>query len=285
VRPFNATISVLRRRGFLVALLGVVALGGARSLPAQISIESLEMHIRLGPGQNLSQVIPIRSEADSAQQLLVTVLDWQRDSAGANQFARYDSLPSSCRDRLQVFPATMQIGARATEFVRVSYRPNGASDPGCWAIVFVEVVRPPAPPKDSGASVTFTIMTGVKVYVHPAAAVADGEVEFADVEQFYDFRRNAQGTVIDSVAARRVAVRFSNTGTAHLVVKTSIEVRNANTQLVREVKGPDAHITPNAFRDILVTLPELPRGRYIAVALLDFGGAEIRAAQVEFEVP
>jgi hypothetical protein len=269
----------------LVTLLGVVALGGARSLPAQITIDNLELHIRLGAGATLSQVIPIRSEADSAQQLRLTMLDWHRDSAGANKYSEYGTHESSCQDRLQVFPATMQLGARATEYVRVTYRPTGAADPGCWAIVFTEVVRPPAPKTDSGASVTFTIMTGVKIYVHAANAKAEGEVEFADVEEFYSPRTDASGAVVDSTMARRVAVRFHNSGTDHLIVKTSVEIRDARTQLIREVKASDAHITPRAFRDILVTLPELPAGRYIAVALLDFGGAEIRAAQVEFEIP
>ena len=49
---------------------------------------------------------------------------------------------------------------------------------------------------------------------------------------------------------------------------------------------PESYITPGAFRDVLVRVPTtLAAGRYVAIALLDYGGAEIKAAQVEFEIP
>jgi hypothetical protein len=84
---------------------------------------------------------------------------------------------------------------------------------------------------------------------------------------------------------RDVAVRFENTGTAHLRVKSSVEIRDETTRVVQRIEGPEAYITPRAFRDIIVRVPALPRGRYVAVVLLDHGADEITATQLELEVP
>jgi hypothetical protein len=43
-------------------------------------------------------------------------------------------------------------------------------------------------------------------------------------------------------------------------------------------------VLPGAQRLLTMSLPPLPRGRYIVLALLDFGGSELVAGQLEYEV-
>src|SRR5262245_16872868 len=111
----------LSRAVVRLGLVLAVFVGGAPSLAAQISIQQLELHVRIDDSRTLTQVIPVISESDSSQQLRVSLKDWTRDSIGANQFHDYESTDGSCRERLQVFPATTQIGPKATEFLRVTY--------------------------------------------------------------------------------------------------------------------------------------------------------------------
>lgn len=279
IRRFPLATRVLQ-----LALSSLVALGwGARPVSAQFTIDDLELHITARPGETLTRLIPIRSEIDSVQQIRINVKDWTRDSVGGNVMNDYGSLPSSCGARLQVFPLTLQLGPRATEFVRVTYELGADPEPGCWAIALGETVRPPRPPVP-GASVTITTLIGVKVYVHRPDAEPAGNILSADVEEFWE-RKELPNQPLDSAFVRQVAVRFASTGTAHLRVKSSVEIRDEATQMIARLEGPEAYITPDGWRDILVRLPELRRGRYAAVVLLDYGGEEITAAQVEFEVP
>lgn len=254
-----------------------------RTALAQFTIEELEMHVTARGLEPIVRLIPVRSDIDSTQQVRVTVKDWVRDSAGGNQTLDLGSHPRSCGGRLEVFPQTFQLGARATEYVRVTYTPASERDPGCWTIVLTETVRPPRPTMQLAASVIITTLTGVKVYVHAPDERAAGEVVSADVEVFREPRDRMRPTA-DSVTVRRVAVRFANTGTAHLVVKPTAEIRNERGDVVARLTGADAYITPDAFRDIELRLPSLARGRYVATVLLDFGASEITAAQVEFTV-
>lgn len=268
------------RRFALGACVAAAAVAGeARSVAAQYAIDELEIHLTPRAPGTWTRLIPLRSSSDSVQQVRVTVRDWMRDSAGSNMTLEYGAHAATCGDRLEVFPLSLQLPPRGVEYVRVTYTSPAEQDPGCWAIVLTETVRPPAQ-RSGGAGVTITTVLGVKVYVHNAVAKADGAVVSADVEEF--FERRPPG---DSAFVRQLAVRFANTGTAHLKVATSVEIRDEATQLVAQIPGPEAYITPDAFRDILVRVPTLPKGRYVAVVLLDFGGDEITAAQIDFEVP
>jgi hypothetical protein len=44
-------------------------------------------------------------------------------------------------------------------------------------------------------------------------------------------------------------------------------------------------VLPDARRRVAVTVPRLAPGSYVALALLDYGGAEIAAAQIAVHVP
>lgn len=278
IERFHPALRRLRRALLLAAGVGGLLLPG-RAVDAQFTVIRLEEHLVLGR-DSLTQVISVKSESDTLQQLRIDLKDWMRDSLGNNVYDTLGSVASSCRDRLDVFPRAFQLPPRATEYFRVTYRPTGADDRGCWSILLLEAVKPPSVQQTQGGAVTVTVLTGIKYYVHPADEVADGDVEYADVEERWE--RPVDG---DSVRVRELVVRFANTGTAHLRLRSGVEIRNEDARLVRELKAPDAYITPGAFRDVIVRLPTLAPGRYAAIALLDYGAAEIKAAQVEFEVP
>ncbi len=254
-----------------------------RLAAAQFTVEALEQHLVLGR-DSLTQVIEVRSESDTVQQLRIQLKDWLRDSLGQNTYGDLGTLEGSCGTRMQVFPLALQLPPRGREFVRVAYEATGPQDPGCWSIVLIEAVKPPSTTRAQGAAVSLTVLTGIKIYVHPSTERGDGEIELADVESTWE-RSRVSDTQVDSTRVHDVVVRFVNTGSAHLRVKSTVEIRNESAQLLHEIRGPEAYITPKAFRDVLVRVPSLPRGRYIAVTLLDYGGAEIKAAQVEFEIP
>jgi hypothetical protein len=271
-----------------VALLGCLVAAAPCAVPvaAQVSVTELEVHLQLkGDTAALTQVIPVKNDQPRAQQVRVVVGDWVRDSAGNNIFSEPTSgVSERCGARLKVFPTTFQIAPGATELVRVTYAP-GAQDEGCWAIAFIETVQAPVSrPDRQGSFLTLEIRTGVKVYVHRPNAHRAGIVESADVRDVWRPVRRPDGRK-DSTQVREATVLFANTGTAHLKVRGTLEIRDQRAQLLHTVPGTDLPMVPGSARWIGLALPPLPRGDYIAVMLLDYGGEEIAAAQMEFKVP
>lgn len=265
----------------LAAVLGGLLAVPETTAQAQIAVDELEVHLTIGR-DSLGRAVAVRNESDTVQQVRITVKDWYRDSLGTNVFVDLGTHAASCKERLQVFPLTLQIPPRATDFVRLNYTATGADDPGCWGIILIEPVRPPLAPTGAPATAQITILNGVKVYLHRREERANGEVTYADVESSM---QAVPASPRDSVLVREVVVRFENTGTSHLIVNSVVEVRDESTQLVRRIEGPVGYITPDAFRDFIVRLPDLPRGRYAAIVLLDFGADEVQATQVDFEIP
>jgi hypothetical protein len=128
------------------------------------------------------------------------------------------------------------------------------------------------------------VRTGVKVYVHRPNAHRAGIVESADVGLVWRPNRNAVGRK-DSVQVREATVRFANTGTAHIKVKATLEIRDLQARLLHRVEGSEAPMVPGSSRFFPLVVPPLGPGDYVAVMLLDYGGDEIAAAQVEFRIP
>ncbi len=272
-----------------IATLALAALLALLALPvgagAQVSVDELEVHMRLTPqGGALTQTIPVRNDESRPQQVRVVLGDWVRDSLGNNVFLEAGTTPNSCGGRIQVFPATLQVAPGATELVRVSYDAAPA-DSGCWSIVFIETVTPPAPrPDGQGSFLTIEVRTGVKVYVHRVDAIALGEVQDMSVGTAWRLAHPGTGSR-DTSLVREATVRFANTGTAHLRVTTQLEIRAASGELLHTVDGGEAPMVPGATRLINVRMPSLPAGDYVAIMLLDYGGNEIAAGQLDFRVP
>ena len=275
-------------RGTAVALVSLWALLlSAAPVAAQVSVEDLEVHLQLKKDTTvLTSVVPVKNDETRAQQVRVIVGDWIRDSLGNNVFTEAGTVSESCGKRLSVFPTTFQIAPGATELIRVSYTPEAVDD-GCWAIIFIETVLPPAQRPDAqGSFLTIELRTGVKIYVHRTDAHRAALVEAAEVGMHW---RPVPEAIAagrrDSVNVREASVLVANTGTAHLRVKSTLEIRDAQARLLHTVAGSDAPMTPGSSRWIALRMPTLTAGEYVAVLLLDYGGDEIAAAQVEFRVP
>jgi hypothetical protein len=88
----------------------------------------------------------------------------------------------------------------------------------------------------------------------------------------------------DTTHVPALAVMFRNSGTAHLKPKGVVELRAEDNRVVGKINVGEFPVAPGAKRLLKLVLPKLNPGRYVALALLDYGGAEIAAGQYEFEV-
>ena len=137
----------------------------------------------------------------------------------------------------------------------------------CWSIIFVESRGPQT---SGGRQISYVTRIGVKVYVVPPGLPKDGEVTDMAVRQ---------------TGRREVEVAFENTGGVPLWVHGSIEFRRSDNSVAASDTLPEFPVLPGAVRRVQASLPRLARGRYLALALLDFGGAEVAAGQVQVEAP
>lgn len=236
----------------------------------QLAVDRLEFALASANETYETGIIVVRNTSTTPVQATVTLEDWDRAEDGGNRWYEPGSVQGACADRLQVFPRAMSLDPGASQSVRVSFRGNAALARECWGAVVLAT----APPPVEGSGVSHVTRTAVKVYVPPA--VARSAVEVGSIEVTASEDNDEPGD--------EVRVVVENTGNVHVVNRATLQIRTADNVVAHEVELPPAYLLPGARGRVAVPLPPLEPGRYVLLAIADYGGAELVAAQVEHEV-
>ena len=249
-----------------LSFVTIAAMAGAEPARAQLIVDPLEVVLS---GARPVAVVTIRNESSAAQQATLNIGDWDRSETGENRFFQGGTHKGSCGALVKAFPLAVRVEPHELQMVRIALA-GPAPTSECWSVVFVEQAAPQAPSGRFGISYAFR--TGVKVYAVPATATRDGEIDSVTVRR-------------DSAAPgnQSVIVGFHNVGSSHEVAHGSVEIRRPDNSVAAKLDVAEFPILPGAHRSVVLHLPTLPQGRYVALAVLDFGGPEVAAGELEFE--
>jgi hypothetical protein len=269
------TAHAARRRGHFAALAVVLALH-ARGLDAQVAVDELELHVVLRPGAtSLTTTFHAANTAGAPANATISLQDWDRSERGENRYYPLGTLPTSCGSHVKVFPSVLLLDARSAQTVRVTVDSADAIPRGCYTILFVET--PPGTHGPSVSGIAYSVRYGIKLYVERETPPI-GEVTAVSIDRQPD-------ATAESDSGRQLTVAFHNSGARQTMTHGSVEVRRLDDSVVAKLDVPEFPTLPGATRRLAMPLPTLPKGRYVLLALLDYGGQEIAAGQVSLEVP
>jgi len=276
-----------RVRGTVLALcaVGVVV---SQPASAQLLVDPLEVTMITAGATRVSANFSLANTTDSPVQATVTRQDWDRIENGDNRFLPAGSSGTSCGAMLSASPLSVRIEPHTSRIIRLGLQNAAALANECWDIFFVEEVPQRAAVR--GNSLQYIFRTGVKVYVAPPGLRRDAAVEDMAVEEVA-VKPAASSTTpaklpASSVAAtkRQISILFHNTGGMHLLAKGRLEFRRLDNSLAAQVSVAEFPTLPGATRKVLVDVPSgLAPGDYVVLALIDFGGAELVAGQIDYQ--
>jgi P pilus assembly chaperone PapD len=259
----------------------------SQSASAQLLVDPLEVTMFTTGANRVSASFSMTNASDKAVQASITRQDWDRVENGDNRFLPAGSSGASCGAMLSVSPLSIRIEPHTSRIIRLGVQNAAALSKECWDIVFVEEV--PQRAATGANSLQYIFRTGVKVYVAPPGLKRDGSVEDMAVEDVA-VKATASSTSAKPVGAspattkKQIAVRFHNTGEMHLLAKGRLEFRRLDNSLATQVPIAEFPTLPGAIRKVMVDVPSgLAPGDYVVLALIDFGGAEIVAGQIDFQ--
>lgn len=270
--PASHTFASPVRRSWLGILSAVVLLESTprTEAVAQLAVNRTEVVFQAGVDRATAEVIEIRNESATAVQAIIRLEDWDRTEDGTNRWLPYGTLPGSCGNALTVFPLALSLDPGAVQSVRIS-RDSARALPGeCWAAAVVETVVPRV---DAGRAVNYHLRLATKIYLQPDGLAGNGELVSMQV---------AHSATVP--ATRQLDLIFANTGARHLESTGELQIRRPDNSVAGSVALPTLYTLPGARARSHVTLPDLPPGRYVLLAVFDFGGAELAAGQLEYEV-
>jgi hypothetical protein len=271
-------------------VLALCAVGAVISQPAsaQLLVDPLELTILAAGTDRVASSFSLTNTTDKPVQATVTRSDWDRVESGDNRFLAAGSSGMSCGAMLTVSPLSVRIEPHSSRVVRLAVQTGAALTRECWDIVFVEEVPQRASTK--GNSLQYIFRTGVKVYVAPPGLSRDAAVEDMAVVDAPP-AKPASGSAktpatpaSNSGVKRQIAIRFHNTGATHLVAKGRLEFRRLDNSVATQAPIPEFPTLPGSIRKVLVDVPSgLVAGDYVVLALIDFGGAELVAGQIDYQ--
>jgi len=239
---------------------------------AQIAVDRMDIVFEPAVAGSRAGVITLTNEGAKAVEAQVRLEDWDRAEDGTNRWYPLGTLPGSCGRLVQVFPASVLLEPGASQTVRVTLDSAAGPVPAGerWCAAVVETVQPRVV---RGRAVNYLLRTAVKLYLLPRELPADGEVAELTLRPH------------PSAHADSVDLVFENTGGRHLTARGSLEFRRGDNVVAARADLPALYALPGARSRARVAVPMLPAGRYVVLAILDYGGAELAAAQIEYEVP
>jgi P pilus assembly chaperone PapD len=269
------SLTTRRVRLGVLAALSVWGLAAARPAAAQVSVDQAEIVLHPQPTSPSVAGFNVSNETNTLVEAKVYLMDWDRDEDGANRFLPMGAVPQSCAKYLRVFPLSLRLPPHTAQGVRLGLQNADSVPATCWSIVFVEAA---APQTGAGRNVSYVLRLGVKVYIEPPGLAADGEVEGMAIDTVRPVKSKSAPDTVES------SVRFRNTGGLPAIVHGEIEYRTLDNKVVQRDSVPTFYVLPGSARRAHVPLPKLPRGHYVVLALLDFGGSEVAAGQVPMDV-
>lgn len=273
----------------LAGWLALVTLAGAATATAQtpaqagpptaaFDTDELELFLTPDARGRAAGTFRVRNNGRAAGTATLYLNDWDRSTDGENRFFALGSQPASCRSRVRIFPANVRLTAGSEQTVRVEFDAGQPLTAPCWSIVFVESA--PTPAAGTASQVMVQMRTGVKVYVSAPNAPRLAELSELKLDRH---RPIAPEPAADTLGVDVVA-SVKNVGGLQVQFSGRIEYRTLDDAVVSTQRLTPTPVLPGAAREIRLRVPKLPAGRYVAVALLDYGGAEILAGQAELEV-
>ncbi len=256
------------------AVGALIALLGSGAAQAQFAIDRTEMFLRSDVAESRGGILLVRNEGTERAQAVIRIEDWDRAADGSNRFFPAGTQAGSCANALKVFPLTVSLAPGESQAVRVDLDSTLTAQQRseCWSIVLVEAQQPVR--QTSGRTLLYTLRTGVKVYASPGGLRLDGEVS--------DVVVRARST---RAGAEQATVTFRNSGERHLLGQGRIEIRRDDNSVLATVPLPAIYALPGAVMQVSAVLPLAPKGKYTLLAIVDFGGPELAAAQLDHEVP
>jgi P pilus assembly chaperone PapD len=273
-----------RVRRTVLALCAVIGLVSQRA-NAQLLVDPLEVTVITSGANRVSGSFSLSNTTDAPVQATITRQDWDRVENGDNRFLPAGTTGLSCGAMLTASPLSIRIDPHTTRIIRLGVQNAAALTKECWDIFFIEELPQRASVK--GNSLTYVFRTGVKVYVAPPGLTRDGAVEEMAVENVpvaASPATPAKLPVSKPSTKRQISIRFHNTGGMNLLAKGRLEFRRLDNTLAMQIPISEFPTLPGATRKVMVDMPVgLAAGDYVVLALIDFGGAELVAGQIDYQ--
>jgi P pilus assembly chaperone PapD len=266
----------MKRRA--LRFLSVAALGvGLAALPSQaLLISNIEFDLTLPRGASETLAFQVLNNEADPLEIQISLADWDRDSNGENRFYPPGTLPRSAAPWLSVSPLRFDLAPNEQKEIRFSMKVPADIVGTHWAAIMVEAAPKQTQPQPPGTTVVVRRRFAVKVLeTPPGTGSKEGRITLIDVR---------------GLNPPNIFLEFENRGTIHTPdVKGRVEIRDEKGATLEKLDVESFPTLPGAKRLLKVTSARkkgdlLPPGKYLILAILDYGGESLAGGQFVLKI-
>lgn len=236
----------------------------AQSASAQITVDRETVILNPANAGERAADLTVRNNGAANMQVSVQLEDWDVDAQGASHWRKAGAVAGSCGHRVTVSPAALQLAPGEHQIVRVSLKNDAKFEAECWSAAVVRSANTGAAKATTESAAI--VQSTVPLFVTPSGLSIDGELS----DMF--------------VTGDSLEVIFKNTGRQRTNIVGEVQVQTSDESVVLTVPLDSATVLAGATRRFRVAMPKLPKGKYVLVALVDFGGEQLTAVQAALDM-
>ena len=247
---------------------------------AGFTVTPMHLHFNAKAGEKGDLYVKVTNQGDKPVTIRGHLKDYRVDREGKPHELEAGTVERSCSKWLLVSPALFTLGAKEEKRVRATLElPEGVNGT-YWAYLFFEQVSKPEPRIQKKGAATFSLFVKQRWQINIKETVPETAEKRGQISDMNLVLHDNNGPEIN--------VEFTNTGNVILSCRGQVQIRGGDGKTVDSfqlAKGGDFMVYPGGTRILkTIALDKLPPAEYIALAIIDYGGEELVAGELEFEV-
>ncbi|MDA3835821.1 MAG: hypothetical protein PF495_20815, partial [Spirochaetales bacterium] len=230
-----------------------------------------------------TRVIKVHNTGDTPLSLEIYMRDFIREINGKEKEVMSGTVEGSCAKWIRLSPLKLELAPNETKTVSFTMSVPKEGVGSYWTNIFVDQTSKPKPRVTKKGKTSFQVFVKMRYRIRVFQEVP-GTLE-------------KRGRIVDMTArpyeqkdSLVVDVVFENTGNSVLHPGGKVEIKDENGETVKTLslinkEDPPFQVYPGSKRIVQArTKEKLASGHYVALAIIDYGGEDLVAGEMEFEV-
>ena len=246
-----------------------------------VAVSPSSMHLGIKPGTTVTKEITIFNDTKKTNKFQIAFSDFEMGRNGKPTSMKAGEGKYALSRWINLVPSYVELKPQEKKKIKLVITIPDEPDAykAAWTIVTIDQVvdRPPLAVTNNGNTLAMGILPsigfGVYVYQNPPNV----KINSVEIQKF---------ALVETEGKKTLEMIAKNTGDGIGYCTTYAEITNINTGKKTKLNDKRFTILPQYFRDFSFDLPsDLPKGKYSAVGVLDFGSKEdIVVAEIEFVI-
>ncbi len=275
----------MKNTRYLLILL-LLACGLFPAFPAMAGYTVVPMQLKLNAkqGEIVTRTLQAENLGDEPVSIKISVNDFMKGPEGEERQVPPGTVERGCASRFSLSPRHLDLGPHEVRDINLTMTMPDKAEGTYWGNILVSQVSKPTLSKTlKQGKASFQIFALQDMLIRVIETVPGTEHRSGVLTDMF-FQKPASGSI------PTVQVVFKNTGNTLLKCNGTIEIRDDTGGTVQTIPldygNSPFTVYPEGTRNVYARIQKsLPAGDYIILAIIDYGGENLVAGQIEYQIP